>query len=235
MSNLATRPWDSDTSLEIDIPVGKDHLKGMLVMPRAAEGIVLFSHGSGSGRKSPRNRFVSDTLNRSGLGTLLLDLLTPQEEKVDAYTAEYRFNIQLLSKRVVAAVDYTSQEICPGKKIGLFGASTGAASALIAAAERPEAVQAVVSRGGRPDLAGIFLRRVHAPTLLIVGERDEVVVGLNRQAFQDIPAEKRLVLIPRATHLFEEPGALEEVASQATRWFDFFLSSKNEGKLLDLL
>src|SRR4051812_15071937 len=188
--------------------------------PAGARGVVLFAHGSGSGRHSPRNRYVADELNRAGLATLLADLLTPQEEQVDLRTAALRFDIDLLAGRVTALVDWaTRNEPTAGLGIGLFGASTGAAAALIAAASRPTTVQAVVSRGGRPDLADAHLHEVHQPTLLIVGERDPVVIDLNRQAMRVLRGETRLMIVPGASHLFEEPGTLQQVALLARDWF----------------
>jgi len=211
------------TSAEVRIPVGDAHLVGDLVLPDHPAGIVLFAHGSGSSRRSPRNRLVADTLNEAGFGTLLVDLLTPAEERADKLTGVHRFDIGLLSRRLIGAVDWLRDGQALSLRIGLFGASTGAAAALVAAAERREDVAAVVSRGGRPDLAGAALSRVRAPTLLLVGEADELVLELNRQALELLPAEKRLVIVPGATHLFEEPGALEQVARLAADWFLHYL------------
>jgi pimeloyl-ACP methyl ester carboxylesterase len=195
-------------------------LSGDLSIPADARGLVVFSHGSGSSRSSPRNRAVAEVLLQAQLATLLLDLLTREEERVDEVTAELRFDIPLLGRRVIAVVDWAATHPPTATlPLGLFGASTGAAAALIAAAERPSAVRAVVSRGGRPDLAGAALDRVTAPTLLIVGGRDDVVLQLNRQALLRLRGEKRLVVVPHATHLFEEPGALNQVAQLATEWF----------------
>ncbi len=194
-------------------------LNGNLSLPAEALGLVVFAHGSGSSRHSSRNHAVAATLQRARLGTLLLDLLTEREERVDAVTAEYRFNIPLLATRVAAAIDWAGASAPTSTlPVGLFGASTGAAAALIAAADRP-AVRAVVSRGGRPDLAGAALERVVAPTLLIVGGQDEVVITLNQQAFARLSAPKQLQIVPGATHLFEEPGALDEVSRLARDWF----------------
>jgi dienelactone hydrolase len=204
---------------EVSVPVGDAVLDGDLVTPEQASGIVLFAHGSGSGRRSPRNRQVAAALNDARIGTLLVDLLTRQEEEVDRYTAEHRFDIDLLARRVIAAVEWLAQGRADELPIGVFGASTGAAAALVAAAARQEDVTAVVSRGGRPDLAGTALPLVRAPTLLIVGGADEVVLELNRQALEILEAEKRLIVVPGATHLFEEPGALEQVARLAAEWF----------------
>lgn len=193
---------------------------GDLVVPPQPRGMVLFAHGSGSSRHSPRNRAVADGLREVGLGTLLLDLLSEEEERVDAVTAEHRFDIPLLTRRLVAAVDLLgSRPATAGLPIGLFGASTGAAAALAAAAERPLEVRAVVSRGGRPDLAGEALRRVRAPVLLLVGGEDHQVLRLNEEAAGQLTAPYRIIVVPGATHLFEEPGALGEVAAAAAEWF----------------
>ncbi|HXE79645.1 MAG TPA: dienelactone hydrolase family protein [Vicinamibacterales bacterium] len=196
-------------------------LHGDLAIPDGAPMVVIFAHGSGSSRRSPRNRFVADVLRNAGLGTLLMDLLTEAEERVDVVTREHRFDIGLLAARVCAAADWLAAGNggAPVSGIGLFGASTGAAAALICAARRPGLVRAVVSRGGRPDLAGDALPRVTAPTLLIVGGADDVVIDLNRQAFEELTGEKRFEIIPGATHLFEERGALERVAQLAAEWF----------------
>ncbi len=195
-------------------------LEGNLEIPKGASAVVLFAHGSGSSRFSPRNRFVAEVLRKAGLGTLLIDLLTAEEESIDLQTAEFRFDIELLAKRLIGATDWlTRNPLTASLKVGYFGASTGAAAALIAAAERPEVVYAVVSRGGRPDLAMPALPLVAAPTLLIVGGRDYAVIGMNKEALGLIKAEKELLLVPGATHLFEETGALEEVARLAAEWF----------------
>jgi pimeloyl-ACP methyl ester carboxylesterase len=208
------------TAVPVRVDAGGVVLNGDLNIPTGARGLVVFSHGSGSSRFSPRNRAVADVLLRAHLATLMLDLLTKDEERVDQVTSEFRFDIPLLGSRVIAAVDWAklhpSTTILP---LGLFGASTGAAAALIAGAERSSIVRAVVSRGGRPDLAGAALDRVTAPTLLIVGGRDEVVLQLNRQTLERLRGEKQLVVVPGATHLFEEPGALNQVAQRATDWF----------------
>jgi dienelactone hydrolase len=204
---------------EVRVPVGDAVLVGDLVLPEHATGIVVFAHGSGSGRHSPRNRSVADRLNEAGIGTLLLDLLTPDEEHADRLTGEHRFDIALLATRLIATIDWLRRSGLDSLRIGLFGASTGAAAALVAAAERPDDVAAVVSRGGRPDLAGTALSRVRAPTLLIVGGADPVVLELNRRALELLPGEKRLAIVPGATHLFEEPRALEQVAKLAADWF----------------
>ena len=204
----------------VRISAGRVTLEGNLSLPEGAYGIVLFAHGSGSSRHSPRNRYVARFLNDANLATLLVDLLTAEEEAIDARTAHLRFNIGLLAERLVAVTDWlTEQPDTRQLRIGYFGASTGAAGALVAAAERPDAVGAVVSRGGRPDLAGPALPRVRAPTLLIVGGNDFQVIELNRAAFVELRCEKQLVIVPGATHLFEEPGALDEVARLAREWF----------------
>jgi dienelactone hydrolase len=214
--------------LLVEVPAGGVTLEGNLTVPDGARGVVLFAHGSGSSRHSPRNRFVAQALNEAGLATLLVDLLTADEEAIDAYSAHYRFDIGLLAGRLVGAVDWLGREAETSRlSVGGFGASTGAAAALIAAAERPDRVRAVVSRGGRPDLAGDALNRVRVPTLLIVGGRDEPVIRLNQEAFQHLAAaEKQLVIVPGATHLFEEPGALEEVARLAAAWFTRHLTGE---------
>jgi dienelactone hydrolase len=200
-------------------------LEGNLGIPEGAEGIVLFAHGSGSSRFSPRNQFVARVLCEGGLATLLIDLLTSEEEKIDRRTRHLRFDINLLAGRLVGATDWLSQH--PDTRdlhIGHFGASTGAAAALIAATERPDVVEAIVSRGGRPDLAGPVLSQVEAPTLLIVGGNDIPVIELNQQALAQLRTEKKLEIVPGATHLFEEPGALEQVAQLARQWFQRYLT-----------
>ena len=202
-------------------PVG---LPGDLVVPSGATGLVLFAHGSGSGRHSSRNRYVAQVLQQGGLSTLLMDLLTPEEEQVDLRTSHLRFDIPLLADRLVNATDWLAQNSdTSALSVGYFGASTGGGAALAAAAERPERVAAVVSRGGRPDLAGPALPRVHAPTLLIVGGHDEPVIKLNQKAQDLLRNHNRLEIVPRATHLFEEPGALERVADLALAWFRRYL------------
>lgn len=199
-------------------------LEADIDVPEQAQGVVLFVHGSGSSRHSPRNRSVGGELQRAGLGTVLVDLLTPEEERLDERTAELRFDIGLLATRVIGLTDWmVDHEPTAGLPVGLFGASTGAAAALVAAAQRPEAVRAVVSRGGRPDLAGGFLTMVSQPVLLIVGQLDDVVIELNRQALARLRGEASLVIVPGATHLFSEPGALEQVAQLAREWFVRYL------------
>ena len=203
-------------------------LAGTLTIPDDAKGIVLFAHGSGSSRHSPRNQFVAKALVANGMATLLFDLLTPREEVLDQRTASLRFDIDLLSKRLVGATRWSMRNAdTQSLRIGYFGASTGAAAALAAAARMQESVAAVVSRGGRPDLAGRALRLVLAPTLLIVGGRDETVLELNWMALRQLHcAPKELIVIPGATHLFKEPGTLEEVARAASRWFSRYLVDK---------
>ena len=204
----------------VAIPVVGVELEGELVVPDSGPGVVLFAHGSGSSRHSPRNRYVAGELQEAGLATVLVDLLTPDEEQVDARTGELRFDIDRLAVRVAALTDWVrQQEAIARLAVGLFGASTGAAAALVAAAMRPTSVAAVVSRGGRPDLAGEFLRLVRQPTLLIVGERDPTVLDLNRRAMRPLAGETRLEIVAGASHLFEEPGALERVARLARDWF----------------
>ena len=202
------------------IPVGRERVAGDLVLPDAARGLVIFAHGSGSGRRSPRNQAVARTLQEHGLATLLADLLTPDEEVRDRVTAQFRFDIDLLGRRLVTLVDWAGQQ--PALQmlpIGLFGASTGAAAALVAAAARAEHVGAVVSRGGRPDLAGEALPNVLAPTLMLVGSLDADVLELNRIARRHMHCRVTIEIVPGATHLFEEPGTLEQVAMRAGDWF----------------
>src|SRR5438067_4854353 len=210
----------------VEVRTGRTILEGTLALPSAAPGVVVFAHGSGSGRLSPRNRFVARVLREAGLGTLLLDLLTADEEAVDVRTAEFRFDIGLLAERVVGATDWLAGvEAAAALPVGYFGASTGAGAALVAAARRPERVGAVVSRGGRPDLAADDLQHIQAPTLLIVGGDDVPVIGLNRQALDRLGStEKGLHVVPGASHLFEEPGTLEEVARLAADWFSRHLA-----------
>lgn len=212
--------WKGEERL-VRVPAGPVALDGNLRLPAGARGVVLFAHGSGSSRHSPRNRYVATLLNEAKLATLLVDLLTSEEEAVDLRTAHLRFDIGLLAERLVGVTDWLTQyPDTRDFKIGYFGASTGAAAALVAAAERPVVVGAVVSRGGRPDLAGPALPRVQAPTLLIVGGNDFQVIELNQAALEQLRCEKRLVIVPGATHLFEEPGALDEVARLAREWFE---------------
>ncbi|RPE46584.1 dienelactone hydrolase [Streptomyces sp. Ag109_O5-1] len=204
----------------VRIPARGVLLEADVAVPEAAKGAVLFAHGSGSSRLSPRNRFVAGELRTAGFGTVLADLLTREEENVDTVTGTLRFDIDMLAARLVGLADWLQgYEPAAGLGCGLFGASTGAAAALVAAAERPDTIRAVVSRGGRPDLAGDSLAAVRQPTLLIVGGRDQEVLRLNREAMREIPGETRLDVVPGATHLFEEPGTLERVAHLAGDWF----------------
>jgi putative phosphoribosyl transferase len=210
----------------VRIPVEGVSLDGDLALPEGATGLVVFAHGSGSSRLSPRNRMVAAALQDAGLGTLLFDLLTAEEEAVDLRTTRLRFDIPMLARRLVAVSDWLAeQRETAGPLVGYFGASTGAGAALIAAAERPERVRAVVSRGGRPDLAADALPRVQAPTLLIVGGEDHVVIEMNRDALARMSAPASLEVVPGATHLFEEPGALDRVAALAREWFREHLSA----------
>jgi dienelactone hydrolase len=207
-------------SRTVEITIDRVSLEGDLAIPDGARGVVLFAHGSGSSRHSSRNRFVAEELRRGGLGTLLLDLLTPEEEQIDLRTGQLRFDIALLADRLIGTIRWLDgQEEMRVLPVGLFGASTGGGAALVAAARRADRVDAVVSRGGRPDLADEELPRVRAPTLLIVGGNDPVVIELNKRAMRRMVAEVELVIIPRATHLFEEPGALEQVSVLARNWF----------------
>lgn len=216
---------------EVEVEIGPLGLQGDLYIPAAERsGFVVFSHGSGSGRHSPRNRYVAQILQQAGFGTLLMDLLTVQEEEEESVTGHLRFNIELLAGRLLQATDWLDQycrsapELAREARIGYFGASTGAAAALVAASERRLQVRAVVSRGGRPDLAGAALYRVKAPTLLIVGGDDKLVIPLNQEALEKIAAQKKeLAIVPGATHLFEEPGTLEEAAHLARDWFEAYL------------
>lgn len=214
---------DSDV---VTVALGKSILRGNLYVPKGAKALVLFAHGSGSGRKSPRNRFVAKALQQDNLATLLIDLLTMEEESVDLITRELRFNIPLLAERLQKITDWVRKKPeIKELKIGYFGASTGAAASLVAAAEKGKEIFAIVSRGGRADLAGAeILAKVKAPTLLLVGSRDTETIRLNEEALKQLSCEKKLAIIPNATHLFEEPGALEEVAKQAKKWFTAHLT-----------
>src|SRR6266478_1873367 len=214
---------------EVRIPAGRATLDGNLSIPEKATALVLFVHGSGSSRHSPRNQFVARTLNNAGLGTLLFDLLTPEEEAIDARTAELRFNIKLLAERLVHATNWAKQQQeTRSLRIGYFGSSTGGGAALVAAAEGSQDVGAVLSRGGRPDLAGEALPKVQVPTLLVVGGDDDIVIELNEQARDRMHCEVKLEIVPGATHLFEEPGALERVAHLASKWFVDHIGAKSE-------
>ena len=217
---------------DVSISTRAAMLEGTLTVPENPRGLVVFAHGSGSSRFSPRNRFVAEILHTADLGTLLFDLLTPEEDEIDRQTRELRFNIPLLADRLTSAVDWTgNRNELAGLGVGLFGASTGAAAALIAAARRPGRVRTVVSRGGRPDLAGESLEHVRSPTLLVVGELDEPVIRMNQDARARMPAESDLEIIPGATHLFEEPGALSQVASLARDWFVDHLGERTSTSL----
>ena len=205
---------------EVQIQAGRAVLSGSLTIPENAIALVLFAHGSGSSRHSPRNQFVAHTINDAGLGTLLFDLLTQDEEATDTWTGEHRFNIGLLAQRLVHAAKWAKQqEETRDLRIGYFGSSTGGAAALVAATELPQDIGAVVSRGGRPDLGGDALPKVEAPTLLIVGGNDDIVIELNEMARDQMKCEVKLEIVPGASHLFEEPGALEKVAKLASDWF----------------
>ena len=215
-------PW---TTKPVRISAGNEHLEGTLTIPGKPLGLVLFAHGSGSSRFSPRNCYVAELLNDGGIATLLFDLLTPQEEVIDQRTTHLRFNIPLLAERMIRATQWVHGDPqVAGLPIGYFGASTGAAAALVAAAELPDMLAAVVSRGGRPDLAGAALGRVRAATLLIVGGMDLPVLEMNNRAMQKLRCVKELAIVSGATHLFEEVGALEAVASLARRWFQQHLA-----------
>jgi pimeloyl-ACP methyl ester carboxylesterase len=210
----------------VRVPVGGRSLDGELTTPVDAHGVVVFAHGSGSSRQSPRNQFVARALERRRLATVLIDLLTADEEAVDVHTAQYRFDIPMLASRLVTIIDWIGgRKETTGLPIGLFGASTGGGAALMAAAERPQDVGAVVSRGGRPDLAGRALNTVSAPTLLIVGGLDTPVIQMNRDAMRQMHGFVQLEVVPGATHLFEEPGALEQVAELAGKWFARYLQA----------
>jgi len=209
---------------ELGIPVGALTLRGDLLVPEDAAGLVIFAHGSGSGRLSPRNQFVAEVIRRRNIGTLLFDLLTEEEESVDIYTRHLRFDISLLAERLVAVAKWTAQQQdTDGFSKGFFGASTGAGGALVAAAEIGSGIRAVVSRGGRPDLAGDALGRVETPVLLIVGGHDEPVIEMNQEAYEKLQSVKEIKIVPGASHLFEEPGTLETAAQLAADWFEKYL------------
>jgi dienelactone hydrolase len=217
---------------EITISASDVQLKAGLSLPRNARGLALFAHGSGSSRLSPRNRYVAEALNRGGVGTVLADLLTAEEEMIDQTTAQFRFDIDLLVRRLIAITDWIGQQVeLSHLPIGYFGASTGAAAALAAAAERPNVIRAVVSRGGRPDLSREALTRVSAPSLFIVGGNDAFVLRLNREAMRLLPPTTpgHLEIIPGASHLFQEPGALDRVSQLARHWFQLYLTPGNSG------
>jgi putative phosphoribosyl transferase len=218
---------------EVSIDLEEARLEGTLVLPKGADGLVLFAHGSGSSRHSPRNRYVAQVLQAHGIATLLFDLLTRREESIDQYSGELRFDIPFLAKRLIGATKWMrNSPDTKDLKVGYFGASTGAGAALVAAAELPDVVSAVVSRGGRPDLAEGALKSVQAPTLLIVGGDDEPVISMNREALAKLKCpDKKLVIIPGATHLFEEPGTLEEVARVAAEWFSLHLKPAKKSRV----
>ena len=224
---------DANGSMDIKsqliyIPTGRDEIQGELRIPEKSTSIVVFAHGSGSSRHSPRNTYVASVLNEAEMATLLVDLLTPSEEAVDVRTGHLRFDIGLLADRLLTVTDWLRTQSSTAKlHLGYFGASTGAAAALVAAAKRPDVVEATVSRGGRPDLAGTWLSKVHAPTLFIVGANDPLVIELNYEAAAEMKTEHRVEIIPNAGHLFEEPGALEEVANLAREWFEDHLILAN--------
>ena len=227
-------PTASSVTRPIRLEFGNLTLNGDLTVPENASGLVVFAHGSGSSRLSSRNRAVAEVLQRADMATLLLDLLTEPEERADLVTAEFRFDIPLLAERVVAAIDWADVHAATASlPKGIFGASTGAAAALIAASRRSTRVGAVVSRGGRPDLAGDALVKVTAPTLLIVGGRDDVVIELNREAHERLTSPKALQIIPGATHLFEEPGALNHVSELARDWFREHLAARPHSRRPD--
>ncbi len=226
-----TKPYRCGPSTPVRIPLETTALQGDLSISPDPSGLVIFVHGSGSSRFSPRNRHVAEQLNKHGLATLLLDLLTEDENDIDSETMQYRFDIPLLAERTMLVVSWVRKQ--PGLErlpIGLFGASTGAAAALMTAAAMPDQVSAVVSRGGRPDLAREALSKVQAPTLLIVGSHDRVVINLNEKAVKQMRCIRELKIIPGATHLFEEPGTMEQVADAASGWFSTYLQSSQQGQ-----
>ncbi len=226
----AHKKFEKDFKDEVQVSTGSVKLEGNIFIPKNARGLVLFAHGSGSSRHSPRNKYVAQVLNRAGLATLLIDLLTQQEEKIDDKTAHLRFDIDFLAQRLIGATDWLLENNeTKSLNMGYFGASTGAAAALVAAAQYPKVVRAIVSRGGRPDLAGPVLHNVKSPTLLIVGGNDYPVIDMNQEAFDKLKTEKKMVIVPGATHLFEEPGTLEMVARLAVDWFVTHLA-KQGGK-----
>lgn len=220
MTSHHTAEYSEAIERAVTITLGNVALEGDLAIPKDARGVVVFAHGSGSSRRSSRNRFVAEFLRSGDLGTLLFDLLTAEEERLDSRTGHLRFDIDLLAQRLAGAMQWLdSEQDSKGLSVGLFGASTGGSAALVAAARHPEKVGAVVSRGGRPDLAGADLPRVRAPTLLIVGSRDQQVIQLNELAMSRMTAPVELAIVPGATHLFEEPGTLDDVARLARSWF----------------
>jgi len=226
----AHKKFEKDFKDEVQISIDSVKLDGNIFIPKNACGIVLFAHGSGSSRHSTRNKYVAEVLNKAGLATLLIDLLTQEEEKIDDQTAHLRFDIDFLSQRLIGATDWLlKNNETKSLNMGYFGASTGAAAALVAASHNPNMIKAVVSRGGRPDLAGPVLHKVKSPTLLIVGGNDYPVINMNQEAFDNLKTEKKMVIVPGATHLFEERGALEVVARLAADWFSIHLA-KQGGK-----
>lgn len=217
--------YQFDIAHTVSLPSGKIQLDGILQIPQQATGIVLFVHGSGSSRFSKRNQFVATELHKANLATLLFDLLTPEEERIDNMTRELRFDIEFLASRLLIATDWVLKtEFIKSLPIGYFGASTGGGAAIVAAAKQPPNVKAVVSRGGRPDLAGEALVHITVPTLLIVGGDDTEVITMNQNAMAKMKCLKKMEIVPGATHLFEEPGTLDEVAKLTSRWFDTYLS-----------
>jgi len=220
-------PLQQSGSQSVDIPLGRVWLQGELTLPATPQGMVLFAHGSGSSRFSARNQFVASALNQAGFATCLFDLLSLDEEQEDQVNSRYRFDIPMLGQRLIVVTDWLEQHLDYPLPIGYFGASTGAAAALLAASERPYLVKAVVSRGGRPDMAMQALHRIQAPTLLLVGGLDSVVLELNRQAFRQLPVDlpKELVVIAGAGHLFEESGKLAQVSQYAAQWFTQYLTA----------
>jgi len=226
MTRHSADSFDGAEAIRLKVPEG--HLHADLHRPEAATGVIVFAHGSGSSRHSPRNRQVARVLQARGFATLLADLLTPDEEAIDRQTGHFRFDIARLGRRTVAMIDWIGrQDALAALPIGLFGASTGAAAALVAAAERPNTVSAIVSRGGRPDLAGPILPRVTVPTLLLVGSLDEPVIEMNREAQRLMPGIAQLEVVPGASHLFEEPGTLDHVAARAADWFARYLTGRD--------
>ncbi len=218
---ILMNPYSVDIQHPVTIPSKNVYLNGFILIPEEARGVVIFVHGSGSSRFSSRNQYVASTLNEGKYATLLFDLLTSQEDIIDNVTREFRFDIHLLASRLIDVIHWCNKEFAPSHfPIGLFGSSTGGGAALVAAAQEPQLVNAIVSRGGRPDLAGNYLPQVKAPTLLIVGGDDEVVIGLNQQAMSQMNCVTQLDIVPGATHLFEEPGKLLEVSNLAKKWFD---------------
>lgn len=213
---------------EVRIQVNDVILNGTLAMPQESKGIILFAHGSGSSRFSPRNRYVAEKLHTINLSTLLMDLLTNEEEQIDNLTGHLRFDVELLAERLGGATNWLIKNpLTKDLPIGYFGASTGSAAAIIAATKHPTSVDAIVSRGGRPDLAMNYLHEVQAPTLLIVGGNDTIVIKMNQNAFNLLKVEKKIEIVPNATHLFPEPGTLEQVAQLAAAWFDHYLIKKH--------